>query len=217
MIRDIVMDKRQKQLLLTFVGAAKDNFDAFNFGDDPEAPTKAEVDTLYAVLDRASVHRKIYLGQTAHHLVDVFKGGNVVHASEADQVKVEVKRPYGSLVITVTDEGNVVFDSLDGDGEVLETACLNPDEYVCDGEADPAEGDLPAQLKTLDTVQQELKEAGIGQQPNPAHHEREGQEAGGQEEGRGQEKAGEVGEVGPSCGPGHPGEAGPRGDTAPGG
>jgi hypothetical protein len=63
------------------------------------------------------------------HLVDVFKGGAAMSAGEADTVKVHVKKPYGSLIITVTDEGNIVLDAVDGDGSPLNTACIDPSDH----------------------------------------------------------------------------------------
>jgi hypothetical protein len=91
-------------------------------------------------------------------------------------------------MITVTAEGNIVLDSCDGDGKVLETACLNPDDYVCDGEADSDTEDLEDKLKELDKIEDTLNEAGIGPSQNPLHNEQSEareKEEGKDEEGRG--------------------------------
>lgn len=73
-----------------------------------------------------------------YHIVELFRAsGQLANCGRAAQVKVYIKRPYGCLMVTITDEGNIILDSQDGDGETLETSYIDPDEFVSDGEADP--------------------------------------------------------------------------------
>jgi hypothetical protein len=64
------------------------------------------------------------------HTLDAWSGGVQTVAEAVDSVKVHLWKGYGSLVITVTDEGNIVLDACDGEGNVLATACVDPEELV---------------------------------------------------------------------------------------
>lgn len=116
--------------------------------------------------------------------------GRKTAIEHCDSVEVHVRRPYGSLLIAIGETGMILVRSEDGDGNRIEERIIDPDTLVSDGVADP-DSDLGEQLKPLDTVRQELKEAGIGQQPNPFHSEPERQAAGGQKEGGPQATSGD--------------------------
>ena len=82
------------------------------------------------------------------HVCDVFKADRLVASHEADQVKVHVWKGYGSLVVTVTEEGNVILDLCDGEGEVLDTGAIDPEEHLACSVADglPGAADAEARL-----------------------------------------------------------------------
>jgi hypothetical protein len=109
-----------------------------------------------------------------------------------NMVEVTVHRPYGCVVVRVTND-TVVVESQDGDGTAIEQQSFKLDDLVCDGETDPDDV-LDNSLKALDGVPAELSEAGMGENPNPLPHgEPEGQEAGREEEGAGQARPEEGG------------------------
>jgi hypothetical protein len=64
------------------------------------------------------------------HLVTIHKAGQATFVGEADGVKVEIWKPYGSLVITITDMGKIVLDACDGEGAIKVTHGIDPDGFA---------------------------------------------------------------------------------------
>jgi hypothetical protein len=61
-------------------------------------------------------------------IVEVFLGKDQKTCWQADKIKVNLWRDYGSLVITVTSKDDLLLDALDGNGTPLCSVCVNPDE-----------------------------------------------------------------------------------------
>ncbi len=97
-----------------------------------------------------------------------------VYASGKNNETVSLETVLDAYQLAGVDKGTNPFHGLSGDDFKAIIAALTP--------PDPGKQIADA-LDTLGKVRQSMKEAGIGQQPNPLRGEQEGQAAGGEEEG----------------------------------
>jgi hypothetical protein len=63
-------------------------------------------------------------------IIEGYRNDTKVHSDDVDRATVEVRRPYGCLTIKVDGNGVLTLEAQDGEGEVLATHEIDPDQHV---------------------------------------------------------------------------------------
>src|SRR5262249_34355545 len=81
-------------------------------------------------IEMAAAYLRAGVEMSKPHIVTCYRAGQAKFIGEASQTKVELWKPYGSLVVTITEEGRFVLDVRDGAGTKLVTRRVDPDKLV---------------------------------------------------------------------------------------
>lgn len=135
---------------------------------------------------------------------EVFVGREKIAAAAGDSCAVAVATEFGSVSLLVRKDGVVTVKAETGAGRVIDERTLTLSGLLAQvgieiGADEDDEDDTPLveRLRELDDAKTLIREAGMGETPNPlyAYGQQEGQAPGGQEEGG--EEGGEEGRRGP--------------------
>lgn len=97
-------------------------------------------------------------------IVESYLAGRLRDTRVGDTVVLYLDRPYGSLRVTIAENGKCDVEQIDADGDSRRHVVLNLDEHAA------APADLFAELNPLADVPAIKQEAGIGPVPNPLYH-----------------------------------------------
>ncbi len=124
---------------------------------------------------------------------EVFVGNDKISAATGARCVVDVATEFGSVSFLIRSDGVLSIKAEDGSGRVIDEQILTLSgllsqlgiEVTADGEDDEDDTPLAEQLRELDDAKTLIREAGMGETPNPLHEhgQQEGQAPGGQEEG----------------------------------